>query len=124
MAGLISAPTPYLAKIIIDDVIFKNAISSNSAYATGWMGISETVWMIFCLVGLGVFMKLLSAAINGWQCYYILNITRNGLYQTRLGTALIVIGAVQKFFENMEPARIASRLGNDVNAMDLSLIHI
>jgi ABC-type multidrug transport system fused ATPase/permease subunit len=121
VAGLITAPTPYLAKIIIDEIIFKNVASSGASSISGWFGLSDSLWIIICLVGLGVFMKLLSAAINGWQCYYILNITRNGLYRKRLDTALRVIGASQKFFEKMEPARIASRLGHDVNAMDGSI---
>lgn len=74
--------------------------------------------MMIALVGLGIFLKLLAAAINGWQSYYILQITRNVLYETRLETSLKVMGAIQKFFEQTEPAKIASRLGVDISSMD------
>ncbi len=90
-------PTPYLAKIIIDELIFKNNPSSEVQSVAGFFGISDTVIMIALLVGLGVFMKLFASAINGWQSNFILRITRNGLYETRLRAALRVIGASQRF---------------------------
>ena len=116
--GLITAPTPYIAKIIIDELIFRHVAAPESGAVSGWLGISNTIWMMIALVGLGIFLKFLGAAINGWQSYYILQITRNVLYETRLETSLRVMGALQKFFESTEPGRIASRLGVDINSMD------
>jgi ABC-type multidrug transport system fused ATPase/permease subunit len=118
LTGIITAPTPYIAKVIIDDLIFRNVSAPSTAAVSGWLGLSNTLWMMLALVSLGIFLKFLGAAINGWQSHYILQITRNVLYETRLETALKVMGATQRFFESMEPARIASRLGVDINSMD------
>jgi ABC-type multidrug transport system fused ATPase/permease subunit len=107
---------PYLGKIIIDEIIFKG--SAVSTFLGGWLGISPQIWMLTGLVLLGVFLKLLSGIITGWQSHHILQITRNVLQDVRLETALHLAGASQSFFESMPPSRIASRLSNDVNQMD------
>jgi len=121
LSSLVSAPTPYLAKIIIDDLIFRG----NAGEAvTGWLGISQTVWMIGAIVVLGILLKLLGSLLGGWQCHYILQITKNALYETRLKTALTLMGGKQKDMEKLEAGRIASRLGFDVNQMDGAIFMI
>lgn len=121
LSSLVSAPTPYLAKIIIDDLIFRG---SAGEAVTGWLGISQTVWMIGAIVVLGIFLKLLGSLLGGWQCHYIMQITKNALYETRLKTALILMGGRQKDMEKLEAGRIASRLGFDVNQMDGAIFMI
>ncbi len=121
LSSLVSAPTPYLAKIIIDDLIFRG---SAGEAVTGWLGISQTVWMIGGIVVLGILLKLLGSLLGGWQCHFILQITRNALYETRLKTALTLMGGKQKDMEKLEAGRIASRLGFDVNQMDGAIFMI
>jgi len=121
-ASLVSAPTPYLAKIIIDDLIFRGGAGHQEV--STWFGVSHTVWMIFAIVGLGVFLKLLGSLFNGWQCHYIMQITKNALYEVRLDTALRLIGGKQQELERIEPGRVASRLGFDVNQMDGAIFMI
>ena len=121
LASLVSAPTPYLAKIIIDDLIFRGSTTGD---VTTWMGVSHTVWMIAAIVLLGVLLKLLGSFLGGWQCHYILQITRNSLYETRLDAALKLMGGEQKFLEKLEPSRISSRLGFDINQMDGAIFTI
>lgn len=121
LSSLVSAPAPYLAKIIIDDLIFRGSATGD---VTAWLGISHTIWMIAAIVLLGVFLKLLGSMLGGWQCHYILQITRNALYDTRLDSALILMGGQQKVLEKQESSRIASRLGFDVNQMDGAIFTI
>ena len=115
LSSLVSAPAPYLAKIIIDDLIFRGSATGD---VTTWLGISHTIWMIATIVLLGVLLKLLGSMLGGWQCHYILQITRNALYETRLDAALTLMGGQQKALAKLEASRIASRLGFDVNQMD------
>lgn len=117
LASLVSAPTPYLAKIIIDDLIFRGGAGGGHE-VSNWLGISHTIWMIFGIVLLGILLKLVGSLIGGWQCHYILQITRNSLYDVRLDTGLRLMGGRQQEMEKIEPSRIASRLGFDVNQMD------
>lgn len=117
LSSLALAPTPYLGKIIIDDLIFRGAAEPGEA-VSGWLGIPQTIWMIAGLVAMGISLKLLSNLLGGWQCHYILQITRNALYELRLDTALVLAGARQEVLDKLEPGRIASRLGLDVNQMD------
>ena len=118
LSSLVSAPGPYLAKIIIDDLIFRGSTTGD---VTTWLGISHTIWMISAIVLLGVLLKLLGSMLGGWQIHYILQITRNALYETRLDAALTLMGGSQKALEKLESGRIASRLGFDVNQMDGSI---
>lgn len=117
LSSLALAPTPYLGKIIIDDLIFRGAVLPGEA-VSGWLGLPQTIWMIAGLVALGISLKLLSNLLGGWQCHYILQITRNSLYELRLDTARRLAGARQELLDKLEPGRIASRLGLDVNQMD------
>lgn len=123
LASLVSAPTPYLAKIIIDDLIFRGGASGPQDIST-WFGVSHTIWMIGLIVLLGVFLKLLGSLLGGWQCHYILQITRNSLYEVRLDTALRLMGGRQEELQKLEPGRIASRIGFDVNHMDGAIFSI
>lgn len=123
LSSLVSAPTPYLAKIIIDDLIFRGGAGASPEVST-WFGITHTVWMIFAIVLLGVLLKLLGSLLGGWQCHYILQITRNALYEVRLDTALRLMGGKQQKLEKIEPSRIASRLAFDVNQMDGAIFAI
>ncbi|MCX6960759.1 MAG: ABC transporter transmembrane domain-containing protein, partial [Verrucomicrobia bacterium] len=115
LSSLVSAPAPYLAKIIIDDLIFRGSVTSG---VSTWLGISHTIWMIAAIVLLGILLKLLGSMLGGWQIHYIMQITKNALYETRLHAALALMGGQQKVLEKLEPGRIASRLGFDVNQMD------
>ena len=121
LSSLVGAPVPHLAKIIIDDLIFRGSTTGD---VTTWLGVSHTVWMIAAIVLLGVLLKLLSSLLGGWQSHYILQITRNSLYETRLDAALTLMGGQQKSLEKLEPSRIASRLGFDVNGMDAAIFMI
>ncbi len=121
LASLAAAPTPYLAKIIIDDLIFRGGSAPSGESLSGVLGVSDTVWMIFLIVALGVALKVLSSLLGGWQCHYILQITRNSLYTVRLDTSLHLMGGRQEELEKFEPGRIASRLGHDVNQMDSTI---
>jgi len=122
LSSLVSAPTPYLAKVIIDDLIFRGGAGGHEV--STWLGISHTVWMIFAIVLLGVLLKVLGSLLGGWQCHYILQITRNALYEVRLDTALRLMGGTQQRMEKIEASRIASRLGFDVNQMDSAIFTI
>lgn len=117
LASLAAAPNPYLAKIIIDDLIFRGAAEPGQS-VSGWLGIPHTIWMIGAIVALGIFLKLLSSFLGAWQCHYILQITRNTLYEMRLDTAATLMGAKQELLDKLESSRIASRLGFDVNQID------
>jgi ABC-type multidrug transport system fused ATPase/permease subunit len=117
LSSLAGAPNPYLAKIIIDDLIFRGA-AEPGATVSGWFGIPHTIWMIAGIVLLGIFLKLLSSFLGGWQCHYILKITRNALYEIRLDTAATLMGAKQELLDRLESSRVASRLGFDVNQID------
>jgi len=121
LSSLVSAPAPYLAKIIIDDLIFRGSATGD---VTTWLGISQKIWMIAAIVLLGVLLKLLGALFGGWQSHYILTITRNTLYETRLDAALRLMGGRQKALAKLETGRIASRLGLDVAGMDSAIFSI
>ena len=121
LSSLVSAPAPYLAKIIIDDLIFRGSVAGD---VSTWLGISHTIWMIAAIVLLGVLLKLLGGMLGGWQCHYILQITRNALYETRLDAALALMGGDQKSMSKLEASRIAARLGFDVNQMDAAIFTI
>jgi ABC-type multidrug transport system fused ATPase/permease subunit len=123
LSSFVSAPTPYLGKIIIDDLIFRGGAASQQDVST-ILGVSHTIWMIFAIVLLGIFLKIMGSIIGGWQCHYILQITRNSLYDVRLDTALRLLGGKQQKLETIEPSRIASRLGFDVNMMDGAIFTI
>lgn len=123
LSSLISAPTPYLAKIIIDDLIFRGGAAAGNEVG-GWFGISHTIWMIAAIVMLGVMLKVVGSLLGGWQCHYILSITRNALYEVRLDTAVRLMGGKQQLLERIESSRIASRLGFDVNQMDGAIFTI
>lgn len=123
LSSLVASPAPYLAKIIIDDLIFRGGSASPNS-VTAWLGISHTIWMIGAIVLLGVFLKLLGSMLGGWQCHYILQITRNSLYELRLDTALRLMGGRQQDLEKIEGSRIASRLSFDVNQMDGAIFTI
>ena len=123
LSSLISAPTPYLAKIIIDDLIFRGGASAGHE-VSNFLGVSHTIWMIAAIVLLGIFLKIVGSGLGGWQCYYILRMTRDALYEIRLDTALLLMGGRQEKIEKIEGSRIASRLGFDVNQMDSSVFTI
>ena len=123
LASIAAAPTPYLGKIIIDDLIFQGG-SGGARDVIGWLGISETIWLIGAIVFLGILLKLAGSLLGAWQCYYILQITRNALYEVRLDTALRLMGGRQEELEKLEPGRIASRLGFDINQMDGAIFSI
>jgi len=120
LGSLAAAPNPYLAKIIIDDLIFRGASEPGGAVA-GWLGIPQTIWMIAAIVGLGILLKILSALLTGWQCYHILRITRNVLYELRLDTVGLLAGVRQEALDKLESSRVASRLALDVNQIDASI---
>jgi ABC-type multidrug transport system fused ATPase/permease subunit len=123
LASLAAAPTPYLGKVIIDDLIFRGGTGA-AGNVSGWLGVSHTVWMIGGIVLLGIFLKLMGSLLGAWQCHYILQITRNALYEVRLDTALRLMGGRQEEIEKVEPGRIASRLGFDVSQMDGAIFSI
>lgn len=118
LGPLVTAPTPYLGKIIIDDIIFRQMSAPGQTEVSAFLGVSTSIWMLGGIVLLGVCLKLIGSLIGGWQSHYILQITRNGLHEMRLDTAERVMGAPQKFFESTNPGRITSRLTNDSGAMD------
>ena len=124
LGPLVTAPTPYLGKIIIDDIIFRQMSAAGRQEVTAFLGVSTSIWMLGGIVLLGVFLKLLGSLIGGWQSHYILQITRNGLHETRLDTAERVMGAPQKFFESTNPGRITSRLTTDSGAIDGAVFSI
>jgi len=117
LSALISAPTPYLAKIIIDDLIFRGG-AGTAQDVSSWLGVSHTVWMIAAIVGLGIMLKVVGSLLGGWQCHYVLRIARNALYEVRLDTAVRLFGGKQQKLEKLESSRIASRLSFDINQMD------
>lgn len=117
-SSLATAPAPYLGKIIIDDLIFRGGAAPAGDQVAGAFGLPAALWMLLAIVGLGVALKLFATFLQGWQSHYILTITRNVLHELRLETALHLMGAPHRFFEQTAPARIASRLTTDVNAMD------
>lgn len=123
LSSLISAPTPYLTKIIIDDLMFRGGATGSGDVAS-WLGISHTIWMIAAIVLLGILLKTFGSVVGGWQCHYILKITRNALYEIRRDTALRLMGGRQQDLEKIEPSRIASRLSFDVNQMDGTIFTI
>ena len=119
LCPLVTAPAPYLGKIIIDDIIFRQMSAGTQAQeGTAFLGVNSSIWMLGGIVVLGVFLKLLGSLIASWQIHYILQVTRNGLHGIRLDTAARVMGAPQKFFESTNPGRITSRLTNDSAAID------
>ena len=118
---LVTAPAPYLGKIIIDDIIFRQMTASGHQEVTAFLGVSTSIWMLGGIVALGVCLKLLGALIGAWQSHYILQITRNGLYELRMDTAARVMGAPQQFFETSNPGRITSRLVSDTENIDGAL---
>ncbi len=123
LSSLVAAPTPFLGKIIIDEFVFSGS-SSATGIKTGLFGVSTTVWMILLIVLLGVGLKLLSSLLGGWQCHYILQITRNALFEVRLKTAALLMGARQEYLDRIEPGRIASRLSHDINQMDATIFMV
>ena len=125
LGPLVTAPAPYLGKIIIDDIIFRQMSAGSQAQeVTAFLGVSSSIWMLGGIVALGVCLKLVGSLIGGWQSHYILQITRNGLHSMRLDTAARVMGAPQKFFESSNPGRITSRLTNDSAAIDTAIFTI
>lgn len=121
LGALVTAPGPYLGKIVIDDIIFRQMQGSGQPEVTAWFGVPSSIWMLGGIVMLGIMLKLLGALIGGWQSHYFLQISRNTLHELRLDTAERVIGAQQKFFEVTSPGRIASRLSHDSASIDGSL---
>lgn len=117
LASAAAAPNPYLAKVLIDDLILRGATEPSSA-VNDFLGVPQTIWLIVAVVALGVFLKVWGGFLAGWQCYYILQITRNVLYELRLDTAALLAGARQEILDKIEPSRIANRLGFDVNQID------
>ncbi len=117
LGPLVTAPTPYIGKVIIDDLIFRQQ-AGGAPGVDAVLGISSTIWMLAGLVGLGVLLKLLGTVIGGWQSHFILQITRNGLYDVRVGAAERVMGAPMRELETMSPGKVASRLTNDPNHVD------
>ena len=124
LGPLVTAPAPYLGKIIIDDIIFRQMHAVGRSEVTAFLGVSSSIWMLAGIVALGVCLKLLGTLIGGWQSHYILQITRNGLHELRLDTAERVMGAPQKFFETSNPGRITSRLTNDSGTIDGAIFTI
>jgi len=116
LGPLVTAPTPYLGKIIIDDIIFRHMGGGVEPGAV--LGVTAPVWMLLGIVLLGVCLKILGTLIGGWQSHFILRITRNGLHELRLDTAEKVMGAPQRWFESANPGKIASRLTQDTANMD------
>lgn len=117
LSSLATAPGPYLAKVIIDDFIFRGAAEPGAA-VSGWLGIPHTIWMIGGIVLLGILLKVVGSLLGGWQCHYILQITRNALYEVRLNASAVLMGARQELLDRLETGRIASRLGFDINQID------
>ena len=123
LAAAVITPVPYLGKIIIDDIIFRT-MGLPAAEAGGFMGIATSVWMLGGVVLLGVALRLLGIALQGWQSWFILHICRNSLYRLRLDLAERLMGAPSQFFESFEPGRAAARLSNDVNQIDNAIITV
>ncbi len=117
LGPLVTAPTPYLGKVIIDDLIFRQQ-AGGAPGVDAVFGVSSTIWMLAGIVLLGVLLKLLGTIIGGWQSHYILQITRNGLYDVRVDAAERVMGTPMKTLETMSPGKVASRLTNDPNHVD------
>jgi ABC-type multidrug transport system fused ATPase/permease subunit len=117
LGPLVTAPTPYLGKVIIDDLIFRQQAGSGPG-VNAVLGVSSTIWMLAGIVLLGVLLKLLGTLIGGWQSYFILLITRNGLYETRIETAEKVMGAPMQTLETLSPGKVSSRLTNDPGHID------
>ncbi len=117
LGPLVTAPTPYLGKVIIDDLIFRQQ-AGGAPGVDAVLGVSSTIWMLAGIVLLGVLLKLLGTIIGGWQSHYILQITRNGLYDVRVDAAERVMGTPMKTLETMSPGKVASRLTNDPNHVD------
>ncbi|MCK6487192.1 MAG: ABC transporter ATP-binding protein/permease [Planctomycetes bacterium] len=124
LATLVSSPAPYLGKIIIDDIIFRQMNADGRSTVSGFMGVPMVVWMLGGVVLVGVGLKLLGTIVYSWQSHYILQITRNVLNEVRLDTAVRLMGAPQKFYESTEPGRIAARLTHDVFGMDGTIFSI
>jgi ABC-type multidrug transport system fused ATPase/permease subunit len=123
LGPLVTAPTPYLGKIIIDDLIFRQQAGA-TAGVNAVFGVSTTVWMLAGIVGLGVLLKLLGTIIGGWHSHFILQITRNGLYDVRVGGAERVMGVPMRELESLSPGKVASRLTNDPNHVDGAIFTI
>lgn len=123
LGPLVTAPTPYLGKVIIDDLIFRQQ-SGGGPGISAVFGVSSTIWMLAGIVLLGVLLKLLGTIIGGWQSHYILQITRNGLYDVRVEAAERVMGAPMKSLETLSPGKVASRLTNDPNQIDGAVFSI
>ena len=117
LGPLITAPTPYLGKIIIDDLIFRQQAGAAPG-VDALLGVSSTIWMLAGLVGLGIVLRLLGTALGGWQSHYILQITRNGLYDVRVAAAERFMGSPMRDLETQSPGKVASRLTNDPNHID------
>ena len=118
LGSLVLAPAPYLGKIIIDDIIFRQQQGGGVASVSGWLGIASPVWMLALIVSLGVLLKLLGAVLGGWQTYFILQLTRNGLYHLRVEAAERVLGAPMRELETLSPGKVAARLTNDPAQID------
>ncbi len=73
LSSLVSAPTPYLGKIIIDDLIFRGGAAAGHE-VSGWLGISHTVWMMTGIVALGVFLKVVGAC---WAVGNVITFSRS-----------------------------------------------
>ncbi len=113
LTALVAAPAPYLSKLLIDEVIF-GSVPVPGAVSSDATGFSMLVFVVLLIVAL----KIVGAFISGWQSHYVLQITRNSLHELRLETALRLMGAPTRVFEQLEAGRIAARLTNDVNQMD------
>jgi ABC-type multidrug transport system fused ATPase/permease subunit len=123
LGPLVTAPTPYLGKVIIDDLIFRQQAGGGPGISAVF-GVSSTIWMLAGIVLLGVLLKMLGTVIGGWQSHYILQITRNGLYDVRIEAAERVMGAPMKALETLSPGKVASRLTNDPNQIDGAIFSI
>ncbi|MCS6970770.1 MAG: ABC transporter ATP-binding protein [Planctomycetota bacterium] len=115
LVPLISAPVPYLGKVIIDELVFRERAESA---VDAFLGVSTTVWMLAGLVLLGVLLKLLSTVLGGWHTYDILQITRNGLHDVRLQVAERVMGVPMRTLETLAPGAVAARLTHDPHQVD------
>lgn len=115
LGPLITAPVPYLGKVIIDEVIFRH---DAAAAPDAVLGVPSAVWLLAGLVLLGVLLKLLATVLGGWHTYDILQITRNGLHDVRLQVAERVMGVPMRTLETLAPGAVAARLTHDPHQVD------
>jgi ABC-type multidrug transport system fused ATPase/permease subunit len=122
VAAAVIAPAPYLGKIIIDDIIFRQMGSQGQNAVSGAFGVPVVVWMLLAVVVLGVALKVLAVIIQGWQSWFVMRICRNGVYEMRLATVERLAGAPQRFFDTFEPGKATSRINQDGSLVDNAII--